>query len=404
MPGKGFSTKYGTPVGDSVRQDPMDALATLLGIDSQGTPNSVGISNDFVDPSGNNSLELSSLRGAREGELQDRVNNGGDPRAGRILGDLQNEIKSDPFTGEAQKAQADKNRESYTTAVTMNEPTTPEAIGQKHLEDFLIRKAKAEHPTTPLFPGMGEGQGGFPAVPAGAQGAAPAGDTAGRFEQLTSDLPPDAKALLKGMIDYTAPVPTGSTALKAFAPLIGRALQIDPTWDVNSYASRGALRKSFEAGPESDRLRSLNALIGHLATLDQDREALNNNNVGGKLVNAPVNAFEQFLNMGSAGHGNVPAFDTTHGHVVSEMAKFLAGSGGATDEQRRALNSGISSASGDEDIQGYIRAAIELADKQFGGMLSKAGTVPSIRAHVLSQLSPEARAILKSAQTTQGVQ
>lgn len=46
-------------------------------------------------------LERSKLRGTRADELQDRVNNGGDARDRALLGDVNNDIATDPDTGEA---------------------------------------------------------------------------------------------------------------------------------------------------------------------------------------------------------------------------------------------------------------------------------------------------------------
>lgn len=386
MAGRGITTKFGTPVGDGIQQDPTDALATLLGIDSAEGPVDADRRGDL-----NGSLELANLRGGRETELREHVNN--DPRDFRArgnLGALEHDIHTDPFTGDAERAKADRNREQYTEAVTLNSPSNPLAQQQNHLEKFLLMRDQAQHPKTELFPGMSGGTGIV-----GVGGAVGGGDA---FDQHTADLPPEMRQLVKGLLSYTQIIPNGSTALKAYAPLLARAQMIDPSFDPASYAQRQALKQSFTSGPESDRLRSLNALVEHIAKLDEDRAQLNNANVGGKMVNGPINFLEQMLNVGSAGHGAVPEFDTTHGHVVSEAGKYLAGAGGATDEMRRTLNPGITSNSGDEDIQGYLRSLVDLINGQFEGQLQKAGPIAGLKGELLSRLTPKARALLRSAQ------
>lgn len=72
----------------------LESLRVLAGAGNRG---------GFHDPTG--SLELAGLRRARERELKDRLGaNPGDERASGLLGDLQDELSSDPFTGDAARA------------------------------------------------------------------------------------------------------------------------------------------------------------------------------------------------------------------------------------------------------------------------------------------------------------
>lgn len=407
MPGHPPTGAAHPPVASGV-----DALDTFLG-GASVRPSAGPLSSPELNRLGSNRANLKD-------EYEQRLSNAtaaGDKRGvdqvAQLLGGVEHDIAADPFTGKAALAKANADADQYHAVSQLNNPESPEAKIAARRDAVALQKSMVEHPnpnvspfaggdSIPNVPGAVPGPGAGRAPAGGALGAAPTlpagGDFEQRFAQGTADLRPEDAANIRALLEYRANIPSGNVLSRPeWSTIVGRARMIDPTFDVTQFDARKKLRESLTTGEAGQRLRSLNALGGHVQQLDTEREALGNSNFG-MGENPAVNWLSKNL-FGNAGKYN--AFDTTHGAVISEAGKFLAG-GTATNESRNAIDSGIDSNSQDSAIQGHIAALAGLTKEQYEAILSQAGGVPYLQGLVEKQLTPAARAFLARAQQPHG--
>lgn len=372
-----------------------DALATFLGGASGPDP----------------SLELGRLRNTLKDEYETRLGNSrgaGDAkevaRVSMFLKSLNDEIDNDPFTGKAAQATAQQGAADYHKASQLNDPSSPEARNVATRDAVALQKSMVEHPNPNVSPFADGGNAAIPNVPGAvpngvnagrnpADGHAPqitGGDMETRIAQGTADLRPEDAATVRALLEYRANIPSGNVlARPEWSTIVGRARMIDPTFDTTQWDARKKLRESMTSGEAGQRVRSLNALSGHVTQLDKDREALGNFNFGA-FANPAVNWIEREI----LGNGNkFSAFDTTNGLVNAESGKFLGGAN-ATNELRNSVGAGITSDSSDSAISGHIDALSKLSKEQYDALVAQAGGVPYLQGLIEKQITPGTTAFL----------
>lgn len=135
---------------------------------------------------------------------------------------------------------------------------------------------------------------------------------------------------MQGVIDGRIEPPKGF-ALKVpmWQGVLQDAVQADPTFDASVYGARAAARKNLTSGKGADQIKSLNTLAGHLSTLNDALNNLDNSNVS--LVNRGENAWAgQF---GGQRAKNLGAFQTAAKAVGDEAAKVFAGGNSALGDR-----------------------------------------------------------------------
>jgi hypothetical protein len=159
--------------------------------------------------------------------------------------------------------------------------------------------------------------------------------------------------LVKGIANYSFPMPTGSALKdKHLRELMTRAKLYDPTFDPTQYGTRQAIRKNFTSGKASNNIRSLNTAIGHLKSLKDAGEDLNNTWL--PLVNKGVNLWKE-----QTGNPQITKFNEAVNAVAGELATVFKGTAG-TDTEIKAWKDDISSAQSPEQLKGYVDKAVDL--------------------------------------------
>lgn len=85
---------------------------------------------------------------------------------------------------------------------------------------------------------------------------------------------------MQAIVDGRYPVPTGKQAQSPeWQRLIQIANQVDPTLDAGTYGARAAARKNLTSGKGSNEIKALNTLAGHIQTLQDALDELDNSNI-----------------------------------------------------------------------------------------------------------------------------
>lgn len=128
---------------------------------------------------------------------------------------------------------------------------------------------------------------------------------------------------MQAILDGRYPVPTSKQAMDPnWQRLVSVAQQVDPTLDAATYKSRAAARQNFTSGKIGEQVKALNTLAGHLATLSDSLDKLDNSDFS--LVNKAANFSADHL--GNTGRQKALGTYTTAAKAVGdEAAKVFAG-------------------------------------------------------------------------------
>jgi hypothetical protein len=217
--------------------------------------------------------------------------------------------------------------------------------------------------------------------------APPPGNTALSGEAYLATIPPSLAGQVKALAEGRRAFPTGSALRSpAVQQLIAAATQYDPTLDAANAATRVATRKKFTSGTTRDNITAINTALGHLGTLWQDAQKLNN--FGSPLLNAPINAVES----GVLGDPRYTNFNLTRHAVVDELEKAFRGSGG-TQTGIEEWKQGINSSQSPDQLRGAIGKAVELLDSRLQALNDAYSTGMGRSADPMEFLNPHARAV-----------
>lgn len=166
-----------------------------------------------------------------------------------------------------------------------------------------------------------------------------------------------AKAIAEGRMS----LPSGTSLRSPVGQqMLADVAQYDPTFDVANAPSRTATRKAFTSGKQGQNVTSFNTAIGHLGTLAQSAEGLDN-------TNYPIwNGIGNFVDT-QTGDPRVTNFNVAKQAVVDELERAFKGSGGNVHEIKQweeTLNSSRSPA----QLRGAIQQAAGLLQSRIGAM------------------------------------
>jgi hypothetical protein len=220
--------------------------------------------------------------------------------------------------------------------------------------------------------------------------APPPGNANLTGEDYLKTIPPALAAQVRALSDGRRAFPTG-TALRspAVQQLIAAATQYDPTLDAANAATRVATRKKFTSGTTRDNITALNTALGHLGTLWEDAQKLNN--FRSPLLNAPVNAFEDKV----LGDPRPTNFNISRHAVADELEKAFRGTSGSQagiDEWKNSINN----AQSPDQLREAIGKAVTLLDSRLQSLGDAYAQGMGKSADSMTFLNPHAQAVFNA--------
>jgi hypothetical protein len=200
----------------------------------------------------------------------------------------------------------------------------------------------ATQTTTPagVMAGQQIGQGGQIPNAAGNEGIVHGADFLKTLAPAEAD---QVKALAEGRMAFPA-----GFALKSpyWQRMITNVSQYDPSFDAVNYNARSKTRNDFTSGKSAQSINALNTVIGHLETLSDAADKLNNTNY--PSVNSVTNWIAS-----QTGDPRIKQFDATKKAVVDELTRVYRGAGGSEGDIKMWSDQ-INAANSPDQLHGVI--------------------------------------------------
>lgn len=185
----------------------------------------------------------------------------------------------------------------------------------------------------------------------GVGGGQPAVDNSGLsgdafLQTLDPGMAREVKSIAQGNI------PINGRSLSKLQPLLQAVTQYDPTFNASDYNSRAKTRADFTSGKSAQNITSLNTALGHINSLLDNADALNNTSV--PWFNSAVNSVESGL-----GDTRVKNFNTTRDAVADELTRVFRGTGGAVSDVN-SWKEKLDSAGSPEQFKGVAKQMADL--------------------------------------------
>lgn len=173
-----------------------------------------------------------------------------------------------------------------------------------------------------------------------------ASNLAGAPPDVTKPLAPVMEKMAQGMSTYDFAPPVVSAKNPGAQILLDRAHEINPDYKAQNYATSLKAVKDFGTGKQGDSVRSFNAALRHLDTLDDAASALDNGNI--PLFNSISNTLKTQL-----GGAAPTSFDAVKQIVGKEIVKSIVpGAGG--EQERKDVENTLKNASSPAQLRGVI--------------------------------------------------
>jgi hypothetical protein len=174
-----------------------------------------------------------------------------------------------------------------------------------------------------------------------------------RNEAALEGLNAGQAATVKGLVDYTIPLPSGMALRNPeWQAMLGRAAMYDTSFDAKEYAVRMSTRRDFSSGNAAKNARSLNTAVHHLDTLKKAGDELQNRSL--QWWNAAAN-----YGLEKIGDSRPTKFLTTASALSGELANVFKNTSG-TDQEIKEWHKNISAAQSPEQIKGNTDTIINL--------------------------------------------
>lgn len=202
------------------------------------------------------------------------------------------------------------------------------------------------------------------------------------------------RATVRSILNYDYPVPVGMPSARSpeLQKYLKLAEMIDPNFHEATYASSAALRKSMTSGPIAEKIRSLQALSGHVEDLEGQRKNLNNSN----FMSGAINPFMNWMESHLGGSDAATNYDQVKALVDAETGKYLASSN-VTNELRNSLSARVNSNSSDQQMKGFDDTRIGLLGPQDEAIRAELSTNPRLGQLYDQVLTPRTKATLEKA-------
>lgn len=176
--------------------------------------------------------------------------------------------------------------------------------------------------------------------------------------QMPAAMANQVKALAEGRMSFPSAAALRSPYWQTMLQAVG---QYDPTFDAVNYQSRAKTRNAFTSGKEGRDLNALNTAMGHLGTLSDIAEELDNFSSvgpGGILTstaNKARNAAKELRQDPS-----IVKFNTARDKVAEEFTRLYRGAGGSESDIKREIEN-LNAANSPPQLRQAIKVMADLA-------------------------------------------
>lgn len=188
---------------------------------------------------------------------------------------------------------------------------------------------------------------------------------------------------VKAIAEGREPYPAVSRAVDA-ARIREAVRQYDPGFNTADYNSRLKTRQDFTSGKSAQNLSAFNTAIGHLETLYDSIDGLNNS--GQKWWNKIANPIAENTDPKFA--ANLQKFQTARTAVADELTRAFRGSGGNVHDIKQ-WEAAINSASSPEALRAAVRQAAELLNSRIQAVGDQYNRGMNLTKDPLDLLSPK---------------
>jgi hypothetical protein len=237
------------------------------------------------------------------------------------------------------------------THMDANSPQAKQLLQKIADGEAAIKRMTA--PTAPMVKISGGGEGGM-------QSTIPVKDQELSGDDFLKTLTPAQRSEVKALAEGRLPISPYALRSKQMWPLIERTMQYDPNFDASNYQTRVGVRKDFTSGPTSKNLTGINTAIGHIGTLDELGDALNNNDV--KKANSLLNTISIEI-----GNQSVNNFNLARSAVGDELMRTFR-QVGASETEANAWKSHFDAANSPEQMKGATKVAVELLNSRINAL------------------------------------
>lgn len=223
-------------------------------------------------------------------------------------------------------------------------------------------------------------------VPAG--GAAGVGPISGLTgDALLSALPKPQADQIKALAEGRMQFPAGF-ALKSpyWQDMISKVSQYDPSFDAVNYNARAKTRSDFTSGKTAQQINAMNTVTGHLQSLSDAADSLNNSNW--PLYNTVANAMAS-----NSGDPRIKQFDATKKAVVDELTRVWRGSGGSEGDIKTWSDT-INNAGSPAQLHGVIGQIGELLNSKLNALGEQYQQGMGTTANPIQLVTPKSKQVL----------
>ncbi len=179
-------------------------------------------------------------------------------------------------------------------------------------------------------------------------------DTSGKYnEQYLSTLQPALASQIRGIARGDLSLPTGRVLQTPYGQsLMNAVMTYDPTASEVNLGARKKTRDSFAAGKDSNELKSLDQLAGHIENLDEAGKALDNGSV------PAWNYAANYIGQNFQNKAVLNPYKLSKSIAGDEISKLLTGSGGSLSD-RKEIQDTLSPSASNEDRTATIEKAVK---------------------------------------------
>lgn len=228
------------------------------------------------------------------------------------------------------------------------------------------------------------------AAPPVANANLPTGDA--YLQSLPADQSAQVKALAEGRMQF----PSGY-ALKTpyWQQMLSSVAQYDPNFDAVNYNARYQTRRDFTSGKSAQQINALNTAIGHLNSLSDAADALNNSRFPG------VNKVTNWLSTQS-GDKRVNNFDTTRKAVVDELTRVWRGTGGS-EKDIETWTQALNDAGSPDQLHGAIAQIGELMQSKINALAGTYAQGMGTTAQATQFITPKSAQVIDALERRAGI-